>query len=545
MLELLDNPPELPAATQKPLPKGLLLEEVFVEQAKLGSAVARFSEWHDRREHAAPLQERHYKKLIPLNKPGAGEQYAFEVNLDQCTGCKACVVACHSLNGLDDQESWRDVGVMVGATEDAYLQTVTTACHHCVDPACANGCPVLAYEKDADSGIVRHLDDQCIGCAYCMMKCPYDVPKWNAKRGIVRKCDMCHQRLSAGEAPACVQSCPNEAIAIRIVKMDEVAERSTQAGARLLPQTFRSSYTKPTTRYVTEKELPNGARDGGAGELRLEEPHWPLAWMLVLTQMAAGLLTAGCLLPEQGGMGWVNRLAAPALAAGIALSVLHLGQPLRAWRCFLGLRKSWLSREIVVFGAFLKLTLLAAWMPLLWTTAAGAATGLLGVYCSVMVYADTQRPFWKLSATALSFFGNTVLLGNAGAAMALSWAGHSLTAFLFATVAMLVRVLLFAWEQLRLRRAWRDAGHEMRRPAQTMKTLKGGVLRARLLLFSVSTLATASGMLGEGVWAGAWMTLAFVGTLVSQLLERHLFFVAVDAPRVVSASGPQLHHPVS
>ena len=51
---------------------------------------------------------------------------------------------------------------------------------------------MLAYEKDAETGIVRHLDDQCIGCQYCVLKCPYDVPKYSKKRGIVRKCDMCY-----------------------------------------------------------------------------------------------------------------------------------------------------------------------------------------------------------------------------------------------------------------------------------------------------------------------------------------------------------------
>jgi ferredoxin len=81
--------------------------------------------------------------------------------------------------------------------------------HHCVDPACLSGCPVLVYDKYPATGIVRHLDDQCIGCQYCVMKCPCEVPRYSARRGIVRKCDMCGNRLSQGEAPACVQACPS------------------------------------------------------------------------------------------------------------------------------------------------------------------------------------------------------------------------------------------------------------------------------------------------------------------------------------------------
>ena len=71
------------------------------------------------------------------------------------------------------------------------LQHVTTACHHCLEPACMIACPVNAYEKDPVTGIVKHLDDQCFGCQYCTLACPYDVPKYHAAKGIVRKCDMC------------------------------------------------------------------------------------------------------------------------------------------------------------------------------------------------------------------------------------------------------------------------------------------------------------------------------------------------------------------
>src|SRR5207249_2565909 len=158
---------------------------------------------------------------------------------------------------LDNDETWRSVGLLHGGTEaEPYQQIVTTACHHCVDPACLNGCPVLAYEKDADTGIVRHLDDQCIGCQYCVLKCPYDVPKYSSKRGIVRKCDMCHSRLASGEAPACAQACPTSAISIRLVNQAQISLRSAQLDERLLPDTFASSYTIPTTTYTSRRAVP-------------------------------------------------------------------------------------------------------------------------------------------------------------------------------------------------------------------------------------------------------------------------------------------------
>ena len=132
------------------------------------------------------------------------------------------------------------------------MQHVTTACHHCLEPACLTACPVNAYEKDPVTGIVKHLDDQCFGCQYCTLACPYDVPKYHAGKGIVRKCDMCSSRLAVGEAPACVQACPHEAIAIRVV---DVASRSskTAEAAVFLPAAPDPQITLPTTTYKTQR----------------------------------------------------------------------------------------------------------------------------------------------------------------------------------------------------------------------------------------------------------------------------------------------------
>ena len=197
------------------------LVEALINGQQCLSPAEQFSQGLGSRDQ--PAQAKYYRDLIPLTAPRANEQYAFEVDLDACTGCKACVVACHNLNGLEEGETWRDVGLLVGGTTELpVLQHVTTACHHCIDPACLHGCPVLAYEKDPVTGIVRHLADQCIGCRYCMLTCPYDVPKYSNSQGIVHKCDMCHDRLEAHEAPACVQACPKRAIRVRVVDTQTV-----------------------------------------------------------------------------------------------------------------------------------------------------------------------------------------------------------------------------------------------------------------------------------------------------------------------------------
>ncbi len=197
---------------------------------------------------------------------------------------------------------------------------------------------MLAYEKDPVTGIVRHLDDQCIGCQYCVLKCPYDVPKYSERLGIVRKCDMCHQRLGAGEAPACVQSCPTQAIKIVKVSRSAVTEdarlrsippRPSCAPRPILPTPNRQRAT------CSSKPLPANLAALGRAALRPQPPHWPLVALLMLMPMAVGCGIADKILNLQS--------ATPRSAAGLPappawLAALHLGKPPRAWKVFLNLR---------------------------------------------------------------------------------------------------------------------------------------------------------------------------------------------------------------
>ena len=469
-----------------------LVDRLLAEQRVLSTAVLKFSRWHERAKSGGDG----YRQLIPLSRPASGEQYAFEVDLDRCTACKACVVACHSLNGLDDAEAWRDVGTLhVTHGEEPAGQTVTTACHHCAEPACAHGCPVLAYEKDEATGIVRHLDDQCIGCSYCVLKCPYEVPKYNARLGIVRKCDMCHGRLAAGEAPACVQACPNEAIRITVVKTPPAP--GADAGP-MVPGAFPSDYTRPTTRYVSARGLPKDAVAADGNALVPEEAHAPLAVMLVLTQAACGVLWLAGGHRDLVITGWM-------LAhVGLAASVLHLGQPLKAWRAFLGWRRSWLSREIMAFGLFGGLSTAAVLGAV--PTAAAAVAGTAGLAASVMVYADTRRAFWHWSLTSLRFAGTGVVTAMAIVAVQDGkWAWPAMAA-------LLVKMSSEGW--------WLG-----RHRSEKAARLHTGPLRAQTTWRFVTG---ATGALLLPCFPGPGAGLVIVG----EWLERSLFFRACPANRM-------------
>jgi Fe-S-cluster-containing dehydrogenase component/DMSO reductase anchor subunit len=518
------------------------LDELLAEQGRLHTPVVQASKAHDQIERQASKIQ-NYQSLIPLTAPAPGEQYAFEVDLDSCSGCKACVVACHSLNGLEETESWRDVGFIHGGSWTVpFQQTVTSACHHCADPACLNGCPVLAYEKDPVTGIVRHLDDQCIGCQYCILKCPYDVPKYSERLGIVRKCDMCHQRLGAGEAPACVQACPTQAIKIvKVLRPTHESQipnpRSQTPDPNFLSAAPDPSYTQPTTRYVTRRKLPENIAAADASALRPQPPHWPLVALLMLMPMAVGCGVADKILNLQNAAlaicGWL------AGAAGLGLAALHLGQPLRAWKVFLNLRRSWFSREAMVFGLWFPLAssylaVRLGWLPLApgplrsALATATAAAGALGLFCSVMIYVDTRRVFWRFANTAPRFFGSAIVLGLAGSLIAPGAPRHLGLLLAFATVAKLgfeARALAPIREE--------DDGKNS--PARQTARLLIGPLRwaneVRVTAALVGGILIPL-MLGAGGLPPptAWMALPLV--LTGELAERYLFFRAVDAPKM-------------
>jgi formate dehydrogenase iron-sulfur subunit len=508
------------------------------------TAVDVFARRHD--DADLPANARYYRELLPLGVPGEGEQYGFEVALDDCTGCKACVTACHSLNGLDDDESWRSVGFLQGTGKVAFQQTVTTACHHCVEPACLSGCPVDAYEKDPLTGIVSHLDDQCIGCSYCTLTCPYEVPRFNEARGIVRKCDMCRGRLAVGEAPACVQACPNGAIRISIISKGEARARSA-AGAAVVPGAPDSAITVPTTTYRTARPVPAGVLAADHHSLRPAHPHPPLAAMLVLTQLAVGLL--GLEIGARLAGSLVLRHPAHALAAaGVAVvalvaSILHLGRPRYAFRAVLGFRHSWLSREVIAFGAFgafascyaAALVFIddPAW-PVVALGMVALASGVAGVGCSVQLYAVTRRSWWSagrtgrtfaLSASSMGLLGTLVLVRVAGAGDA----GSLRVLGLGAAAAAVAKLANDAVPILRFRAPALD---DRQRSVLLLRRDLGTQTQVRFLLGSVAVpLALgASAPAGWGATSAAGLALALF--VAGELVERHQFFRVAVAPRM-------------
>ncbi|MGF1508557.1 MAG: hydrogenase 2 operon protein HybA [Myxococcota bacterium] len=145
-----------------------------------------------------------------------------------CTGCQACVSACNEANDLPpDTEAadgmWHMSGDLTARTkniiklyqeeDDETYSFVKRQCMHCLEPACVTGCPFKALDKRADGAVVWE-SSRCIGCRYCEIACPFDVPKfeWENFNPRIVKCEFCVHRLDEGVGPACTSVCPTAAV---------------------------------------------------------------------------------------------------------------------------------------------------------------------------------------------------------------------------------------------------------------------------------------------------------------------------------------------
>ena len=158
------------------------------------------------------------------------EFYGLLVDTTKCIGCRSCEEACNEQNGLPKPEvsfssdsvfeKKRDTSPDALTVLNRYPNAknpdnpvfVRRQCLHCCQPGCASACLTKAMEKTVEGPVIYHKD-RCMGCRYCMVACPHDIPKFEYGSAFpyIRKCIFCYERLKSGERPACVDACPENA----------------------------------------------------------------------------------------------------------------------------------------------------------------------------------------------------------------------------------------------------------------------------------------------------------------------------------------------
>lgn len=149
-------------------------------------------------------------------------QMAILNDTTKCIGCEECVLACKKINGTGEDKPWRwqdkidDLSAsrwttILHRSNDHYIRH---QCRHCLEPACASACLVGALSKTPEGAVV-YDKDKCMGCRYCMMSCPYGIPRysWSDTVPYIQKCILCYDNIKSGKItePACISACPTQA----------------------------------------------------------------------------------------------------------------------------------------------------------------------------------------------------------------------------------------------------------------------------------------------------------------------------------------------
>lgn len=232
----------------------------------------------------------------------SGVRYGMVIDLDKCTGCMACSIACQAENNVSyrtDESNklrsitWLEVYYLQNGKDypDYKFTYLPRPCMHCDSPhhsPCTFVCPVNATTRDEHTGLVTHIPPRCIGCRYCMVACPYHARRFNwwdptwpkemesllspevatRMRGVVEKCTFCSHRMmkarskaytegkdpnTAMYVPACAEACPTKAISFGFLSdpHSEVSKLSKD------PRAFRLSAkvnTEPKVYYLSKSQ---------------------------------------------------------------------------------------------------------------------------------------------------------------------------------------------------------------------------------------------------------------------------------------------------
>lgn len=152
---------------------------------------------------------------VAFSMTADGKRYTMLHDESKCIGCTACMDACRTTNKVPEGVSRLEIirSEPTGEYPDVDYQFFRKSCQHCDNPPCVDVCPSGASFRDPETGIVDVDPDKCVGCQYCVAACPYQVRYIDPETLSADKCDFCRKtNLAEGKLPACVESCPTNAL---------------------------------------------------------------------------------------------------------------------------------------------------------------------------------------------------------------------------------------------------------------------------------------------------------------------------------------------
>ena len=157
-----------------------------------------------------------------------------KVNVERCLGCRSCQLACSVSHSRTKQLITAIKETPVPRTRVSLVNeeglVIPLQCRHCEDAPCIKVCPTAAAAREGEDGPVIIDHDKCIGCQWCVLMCPFGVISFDSKSKAIVKCDLCRERLAAGEDPACVSACPTHAL--EFVEPEEIPVEKQRKSSR-------------------------------------------------------------------------------------------------------------------------------------------------------------------------------------------------------------------------------------------------------------------------------------------------------------------------
>jgi anaerobic dimethyl sulfoxide reductase subunit B (iron-sulfur subunit) len=156
--------------------------------------------------------------------PVSEKEYLIDFDSEKCTQCHGCEIACKAWRELSYGIQYRRVlNLWHGEYPNVKNASLSLACLHCVEPACAAACPENAISKSAKDGLVVVDEKICNGCGICADACAFEVPQFG-ENGIMQKCDLCCDQQLGPASPPCIDTCPGEALSyVEVSRVDKKA----------------------------------------------------------------------------------------------------------------------------------------------------------------------------------------------------------------------------------------------------------------------------------------------------------------------------------